>query len=194
RRSRLDYLALGDWHGCRQMDERTWYSGTPEPDRFRDNDPGHVLRVEIEAPGTLPVVTRIATGRYRWRTLEASLSVASDVEQLARTLAAAQAADVLSLQVTGQVDLPGLVRLREAIGLAEAAMRHLQSDLAPLRLVPTAEDIAALDADGYLGDLIAELRDAQSGGADPEAAAVAGHALGLLATFLLEGRDAVAPA
>lgn len=194
RRSRLDYLALGDWHGCRQMDERTWYSGTPEPDRFRDNDPGHVLRVEIEAPGTLPVVTRIATGRYRWRTLEASLSVASDVEQLARKLAAAQAADVLSLQVTGQVDLPGLVRLREAIGLAEAAMRHLQSDLAPLRLVPTAEDIAALDADGYLGDLIAELRDAQSGGADPEAAAVAGHALGLLATFLLEGRDAVAPA
>jgi len=194
RRSRLDYLALGDWHGCRRMDERTWYSGTPEPDRFRDNDPGHVLLVEIEAPGALPVVSRVATGRYCWRTLEAPLSVASDVEQLAATLAAARPSDVLSLQVAGEVDLPGLVRLREAIGLAEAGVRHLQQDLSALRLVPTAEDIAGLDADGYLGELIAELRDAQSQRTDAEAARVASHALTLLATFLLEGRGAESPA
>ena len=194
RRSRLDYLALGDWHGCRKMDERTWYSGTPEPDRFRDNDPGHVLLVEIEAPGALPVVTRVATGRYCWRTLDAPLSVASDVEQLAATLAAVRPSDVLSLQVAGEVDLPGLVRLREAIGLAEAGVRHLQQDLSALRLVPTAEDIAGLDADGYLGELIAELRDAQSQRTDPEAAQVASHALTLLATFLLEGRGAESPA
>ena len=194
RQSRLDYLALGDWHGCRRMDERTWYSGTPEPDRFRDNDPGHVLLVEIDAPGALPVVTRVATGRYCWRTLEAPLSVASDVEQLAATLAAARPSDVLSLQVAGEVDLPGLVRLREAIGLAEAGVRHLQQDLSALRLVPTAEDIAGLDADGYLGELIAELRDAQSQRTDPEAARVASHALTLLATFLLEGRGVESPA
>ncbi len=194
RQSRLDYLALGDWHGCRRMDERTWYSGTPEPDRFRDNDPGHVLLVEIDAPGALPVVTRVATGRYCWRTLEAPLSVASDVEQLAATLAAARPSDVLSLQVAGEVDLPGLVRLREAIGLAEAGVRHLQQDLSALRLVPTAEDIAGLDADGYLGELIAELRDAQSQRTDPEAARVASHALTLLATLLLEGRGVESPA
>ena len=29
-----DYLALGDWHGTRRIDARTWYSGTPEHDRF----------------------------------------------------------------------------------------------------------------------------------------------------------------
>lgn len=33
----LDYLALGDWHGCKQVDARTWYSGTPETDRFNDS-------------------------------------------------------------------------------------------------------------------------------------------------------------
>jgi DNA repair exonuclease SbcCD nuclease subunit len=194
RLARLDYLALGDWHGCRRMDERTWYSGTPEPDRFRDNDPGHALLVDIEAPGALPVVTRLATGRYRWRALESTLSVASDVEQVAAMLAAALPSDVLSLQVAGEVDLPGLVRLREAIGQAEAGVRHLQQDLSALRLVPTAEDIAALDADGYLGELIAELREAQSQRTDPEAARVATHALTLLATFLVEGRDAASPA
>ncbi len=42
-RARLDYLALGDWHGRLQVSERTWYSGTPEPDRFRSNEPGYVL-------------------------------------------------------------------------------------------------------------------------------------------------------
>ena len=199
RLARLDYLALGDWHGCRQVDERTWYSGTPEADRFRDNDPGFALRVDIDAPGALPVVTRLETGRFRWRALEATLAVASDVEQVAGQLAAAQPDDVVSLQVSGQVDLQALARLREAIGLAEAGVRHLQADLSSLQLVPTAEDIAALDADGYLGDVIAELRDAQSqgmqpDGSRPEAACVAAEALNLLATLLLEGRwQAAAP-
>ncbi len=30
----VDYVALGDWHGLKQVNPRTWYSGTPEPDRF----------------------------------------------------------------------------------------------------------------------------------------------------------------
>lgn len=42
-RAKLDYLALGDWHGCKQIDDRTWYSGTPEPDRFKGNEPGYAL-------------------------------------------------------------------------------------------------------------------------------------------------------
>jgi hypothetical protein len=47
-RSNLDYLALGDWHGTLRVDARTWYSGTPETDRFQRDEPGHV-------PGFLPV-------------------------------------------------------------------------------------------------------------------------------------------
>lgn len=47
RRAGLAYLALGDWHGKLRIDDRTWYSGTPEPDRFPDNEPGHVLVVRL---------------------------------------------------------------------------------------------------------------------------------------------------
>ncbi|NBS46475.1 MAG: hypothetical protein EBS99_05500, partial [Betaproteobacteria bacterium] len=54
-RARLDYLALGDWHGTKQIDARTWYAGTPEPDRFKDNDPGNALVVTIDGPGAPPV-------------------------------------------------------------------------------------------------------------------------------------------
>jgi len=57
--ARLDYLALGDWHGCKQINARTWYSGTPEPDRFKSNDAGLALLVSIEAPGAEPTVTRL---------------------------------------------------------------------------------------------------------------------------------------
>ena len=49
-RARLDYLALGDWHGCLRVDERCWYAGTPEQDRFRGNEPGYVLDVRIAGP------------------------------------------------------------------------------------------------------------------------------------------------
>ena len=43
----LAYLALGDWHGTTSISERVWYSGTPEPDSFPDNEPGHALVVTI---------------------------------------------------------------------------------------------------------------------------------------------------
>ena len=33
-RDQIDYIALGDWHALMEVDRRTWYSGTPEPDRF----------------------------------------------------------------------------------------------------------------------------------------------------------------
>ena len=56
-RSNLDYLALGDWHGTLRVDARTWYSGTPETDRFQRDEPGHALLVTLE-PGIEAAVKR----------------------------------------------------------------------------------------------------------------------------------------
>ena len=47
----LSYLALGDWHGTTRISDRAWYSGTPEPDGFRDNDPGNALIVRLDGAG-----------------------------------------------------------------------------------------------------------------------------------------------
>lgn len=159
RRARLDYLALGDWHGTKCIDERTWYSGTPEPDRFKTNDSGQILLVEIDQPGALPRVQAVRTAQYRWQQMAHRVSVASDLDALIATLAQLETQDVLDLVVTGLVDLAGHDRLQAALGSAEARVRCLRSHLTGLQLAPTAEDIASLRADGYLGEVIAELRD-----------------------------------
>lgn len=66
----LDYLALGDWHGTIPIDTRTYYSGTPEPDRFKHNRPGVALLVTIDEAGATPHVTELNTGTFQWQTLE----------------------------------------------------------------------------------------------------------------------------
>ncbi|MCW7542060.1 DNA repair exonuclease [Aquabacterium sp. A7-Y] len=186
-RARLDYLALGDWHGTRRIDARTWYSGTPEPDRFKANESGQALRVEIDAPGAEPQVSALASSRYRWRSLSEILNVESDVDRLLENLAQAGPDDVLELTLQGRTDLAGHRRLAQAVGELQARVRSVRSDLSGLRLLPTEDDIAALQADGYLGAVIAELREQQQQG---ERADVARDALALLAGFLAERQPA----
>nr|WP_222622892.1 DNA repair exonuclease [Ramlibacter cellulosilyticus] len=157
-RARLDYLALGDWHGRKQVDDRTWYSGTHEPERFRDNDPGHVLLVEIDAPGTLPRVSSIASARYRWLQLRLDVTGEADVEQALEQLAAIDASTVADVVLGGTCDLAAQARLQAALEAAErnaAAFTARQHDL---RLAPTEADLQALHADGFVGEAVKELR------------------------------------
>lgn len=178
--ARLDYLALGDWHGTRQVDARCWYSGTPETDRFRANESGQVLLVALAAVGSAPQVTPLACGRYRWRTQQCVLNVAGDLLELENQLARISGDEVIALRVSGHIDLAGHQQLLQVIGQTQARARAMTTDLSGLRLLPTAEDIDALGADGYLGEVIAELRAAQDG-AQGELAA---DALGILASLL----------
>lgn len=180
----LDYLALGDWHGTKQIDGRTWYSGTPETDRFRNNESGQVLVVEIAASGTMPTVTQIQTGRYRWRNIERELQVASDVSSFVRELETFDTDDVVQLKVRGHVDLESHLAVNRAIGQTHARTRSLVVDLSELRLLPTDDDLRALRADGYLGEVIADLHTQDDG----DKAEVARDALALLAGILDEIR------
>lgn len=182
-RARLDYLALGDWHGTRQIDAHTWYAGTPESDRFRANASGQVLRVALGAPGTPPQVSALASGRYRWHDSAATLQVASDLDLLLAQLAGYGADDVVQLAVSGRCDLAGHRRLQQAVEQARGRARSLLADLSALQLEPTLDDIEALAADGYINEVIGELQAAQHG-ADLARAEAARDALALLAGLL----------
>lgn len=178
--ARLDYLALGDWHGTKRIDAHTWYSGTPETDRFRANESGQALLVEMSESGAPPTVTPVATGQYRWQSETLLLRIASDVELALQRISAYGPVDVVQLEFSGQIDLGGYRRLGEAVEQARGKARSLLADLSELRLEPTMEDIDSLKADGYLGEVIGELRASQDG---PDAE-VAREALALLAGIL----------
>lgn len=182
-RARLDYLALGDWHGCLSIDEHTWYAGTPEQDRFRGNEPGYVLDVQIDAAGATPVVERIAVGKYRWSAWTETISLPTDAQALAERLAALRADEVLRLDVQGHVNMETFDVLQRAVDQAAAQVRALLPDLSGLRLEPDQADLAELGASGYVGEVAAQLQTLQDEG---EQAAVAAEALRLLLRFQRE--------
>lgn len=70
-RAGLDYLALGHWHNWLADTDggRLVMPGTPEPDRFANEDGGHVALVEILAPGQTPKVQKIPVATLTWRHL-----------------------------------------------------------------------------------------------------------------------------
>ena len=184
--ARLDYLALGDWHGTKQINERTWYSGTPEQDRLKDNDHGNVLIVEIDTPGAVPRVVRKRVGRYLWQARAVDINASSDIESLRESLAALGAADVMQLYVTGLVDYASSEELRRVLEAVRARIHVLEVDLSGLRMEPTAADLAGMKVDGALAEVVDSLRTMQT---QPDQAEVAREALKLL--FDLVRREGV---
>jgi 3',5'-cyclic AMP phosphodiesterase CpdA len=184
-RARLAYLALGDWHGTLQITARTWYAGTPEPDRYKANASGQVLLVEIDGPDAPPRITALATGHYRWRQVTFSCAaLAGGLEPPA--LALRRELGDLS---EGHRQLVQL-RLQGCLGMAqraelEAEIKHLEGELACLEVEdselsdePTAADQALLDDAGTVGVAARRLRELA--GEQGEDAAVAALALRLL--------------
>ena len=178
-RARLDYLALGDWHGCLRVDERCWYAGTPEQDRFRGNEPGYVLDVRIAGP-------RGAGGRARGPGPLPLVGLARDAEPADRRPGAGRpfgplrGEDVLRLELAGHVGLPGWELLQRAAGEAAAQARALLCDFSGLLLEPDEADFAQLGASGYVAEVAAQLQAMQAAPGDEAQAAVASEALRLL--------------
>ncbi|WP_345816329.1 DNA repair exonuclease [Paraburkholderia sp. PREW-6R] len=183
--ARLDYLALGDWHGHLRVDERTWYAGTHEQDRFRANDPGFVLDVTLDEPGAPPRVEPVRVGKYRWHRWEETISVPTDIDSLQARLAGMSSHDVLRLVVTGTATLADAQRLHVAVEETRARVRALRVDLGALQVLPTADDLAELGAQsGYLAKVVARLRAMQEDPhSDPQTLRRAAEALLLLARF-----------
>lgn len=176
----LAYLALGDWHGTKRVDDRTWYAGTPETDRFKDNDSGQALLVSLSDPAAAAVVTPIPVGRYRWHHIERHMAVDSDVNALVEELALLGSDDVLQVRVTGTCSLAAHRQLSDSLGATQAKVRAVVWNSTGLRLEPTDEDIQALHADGFVGDVLQELRAEQNG----EASELARDALIAIAAVL----------
>ena len=146
--ARLDYLALGDWHGHQRVDERTWYAGAPEADRFPKNRPGYVLEVEVAA-GAPPRVTPHEVGRYGWRrealACRPGIDPAADLHALVADADARRT--LLRLELSGEVDREGRAALDAALSDLSARLAHLRVR-GDVRTAYAPEDLDGLDALG----------------------------------------------
>jgi hypothetical protein len=189
----LAYLALGDWHGMRQVAARCWYSGTPEVDDFDVVDGGFALLVDVRDPEGAPEVTPLATGRHQWRRAQASLHGAADIavlEARLRGLHAEPARLLLDLAVEGTLSLAERAVFEQQIGGAlRAALCHLRLDDRGLLITPSADDLDAIAPGGFVRAAAERLRGLAADPANPERE-VAAQALMRL---YVEHRKAVAP-
>ncbi|HEX5078694.1 MAG TPA: metallophosphoesterase [Geminicoccaceae bacterium] len=169
--ARLDYLALGDWHGQREIGKRCWYAGTPEPDDF-DQQEGAVLLVEIAGPGAAPSVQPLPTARHRWLRERETLHGAADVavlDQRIRGLAPDPARLLVDLVVEGTLSLADRALFAQRIDRSlRAALCHLRLDDARLYLAPSPHDLDAIARTGFVRAAAARLKDLADERADPE--------------------------
>ena len=157
----LDYLALGDWHGTLRIDDRTWYAGTPEADRFGSSDPGNVLAVGIDRPGAPPSVERIPVGRYVWRQSERAIHGVPDVDALERhleSLCPDPARLLVWLKLAGVVDFALHEKLRDRLAAWDARLRHLRCEDEALVAHPSDDDLDGIDRGGFVRAAVETLR------------------------------------
>jgi DNA repair exonuclease SbcCD nuclease subunit len=188
----LAYLALGDWHGATKINERTWYSGTPEPERFRDNEPGAALIVRIESEASPPRVERVRTGQFRWETMVQQLAAAEDldcIEGKVLALAPEPQSILLRLTLTGNVPPAAHAQVTSWCARLEARLRYLEIDLDRLTFVTEADGLLGLPAGGEVLAAAEWLRRIAASAADPRRQ-TAMAALSWLFRFVEEQRDA----
>jgi len=128
----IDYVALGDWHNLKQVSEKAWYPGTPEPDRFdqgEDNQRGQVLSVEVNR-GSTPQVQTIPTGRIRWHNIPFRFNSDGDLDRFERQVdeltAGRVARDLLRVEVSGSLSLAGHRRYDQIVADLENRLLRLR--------------------------------------------------------------------
>ena len=145
----IDYIALGDWHGTKQVGPKAWYSGTPEIDRFpkgEGNDPGNVLKITATRGGQ-PLVEKVPSKRFLWKELSYRFSDDSSLDlftsQLDETLGQRGDEHLLSLALEGSLGIEASGRLEKILESWESRLIRLRLDHRVV-IAPSENEIIAL--------------------------------------------------
>ena len=169
--ARLDYLALGDWHGTQEINDRTWYAGTPEPDRFTSSDPGNVLVVKVEAAGAPPAVEKVPVGKFVWKEMEHSIHDPADLDALTPLMGPLGPHFerlLLRLKLNGVVNLELRAKLYKRIEEWKANLHYLEVDAQALLAEPTDNDLDQIAGRGFIRTASNHLRDLAANEESPD--------------------------
>lgn len=185
----LDYIALGDRHSTLDVGQtgRIWYSGSPEPTDYVQDDDGNFLIVDLDKAD--PVEKRhIASWSFIRK--EFPLNGADDLKVVDDWLESLSQKDrkILKLAFRGTVSIREQAELTEILDRARdlfAAVEHWERE-SDLAIRPGDDDFIDLGLSGFakeaLNRLITEAvgANAVAGGPSDDVARVAQEALGLL--------------
>jgi len=160
RRANLDYLALGDWHGRIEIDPRSHYSGTPEPDRFKHETPSTALLVTITTAGAVPQVETLPTASFRWLKPEMTLLGTDDPLPLLHDLLpnpSQRRQTLMRLRIGGYCRLSDKNRLMREIETLQPDFALLELDDTDLASLYEEGDLDVIDQTGILRQVADEL-------------------------------------
>jgi DNA repair exonuclease SbcCD nuclease subunit len=190
---KLDYLALGHWHGRnlyadRAGVERTAYSGVHEPMRYQgtnsttgwiayggadreeflDSGKGEVLHVRIRAHGEPPQIDPVNVGHFDWREEHRQLASKEDLDRLIDDVANRDKLEckLLKLQLTGVIDAETMLSLKTLREILTHRYLLGEIDETGLHLQPTEDEMRAAAQQGVLRRVLDKL---QTETASPEA-------------------------
>jgi DNA repair exonuclease SbcCD nuclease subunit len=162
-----DYIALGDWHGCKQVGPKAWYAGTPEPDRFprgAEYEAGRVL-VVTASRGQSPTVMPFETGGIGWHRLAHTFLGQDDLDALEglynERINSRVSRDLLRLELEGSLGMTALGQLDQLMQTWETRLLRLDRR-GHVAMAATEEDIATLTertADPLTARIATMLRD-----------------------------------
>lgn len=187
--ARLDYLALGDWHGQVQIGPRTRYCGTPERDSFHHDGKGVCLAVTLTDPGALPGVEVFPTGKFTWADEDLPLVPGEPADEaLLALLPKDNRRDHLfRIRASGRATLAEQAALAHAAEAVAPEFCHFGLDLSGLATEFTLADLDGIDRDGALRATAEALRrSAEDEDRDGAAQRFAAAALNRLYGYLRE--------
>lgn len=168
----LAYLALGDWHGQKKINDKVWYSGTHEIDAFDVEGGGQALLVEIEGADAAPVVTPVEIGHYRWMTFRQQINSREEIDALVATLRGSGGdlnRTLVRLLVEGAVSLQDRQYFEEqVIEQVSAAFCYLRVDDMRLFPSPSEEDLDQIDRGGFVRTAADVLKQKAEDISDPD--------------------------
>lgn len=192
RSARLDYLALGDWHGRMRVSERVQFSGSPEQDQFKHDRRGVCLAVQIDGPGAEPQVREVETGTFLWREVPLPLHRGQDcAAALAAVLPASGRRDILMrVAARGWAGLADQTVLSQTAQTHAPEFAHFDLDTSALGTEYDTADLDEIDRGGALR-LAADalMAEAESGTLSKEDKDIAASALARLYAYVREAAE-----
>jgi len=191
--ARLDYLALGDWHGRIAVGDRCWYAGAPERDSFRHDGRGACLAVAVEERGAVPRVDPVDIGTFTWSNESLPLlpgqSAVDALQALLPRDAVSRRDHLMRVSAVGRATLSERAELEAAARSVSAEFCHFVLDTEFLALEFDASDLDEIDRAGALRLAAENLSAAACDESVPEAERrISAGALNRLYGYLREDR------